>query len=29
VGIEFSQKAGDNYYVFSVGNSMKIKNVFW
>jgi len=28
VGIEFSQKAGDNYYVFSVGNSMKIKNVF-
>ena len=28
VGIEFYQKAGDNYYVFSVGNSMKIKNVF-
>jgi len=28
VGIEFSQKAGDNYYEFSVGNSMKIKNVF-
>ncbi|MEI6755358.1 MAG: hypothetical protein WCK78_19640 [Paludibacter sp.] len=28
VGIEFSQKAGENYYVFSVGNSMKIKNVF-
>jgi len=28
VGIEFSQKAGTEYYVFSVGNSMKIKNVF-
>ena len=28
VGIEFSQKAGSEYYVFSVGNSMKIKNVF-
>jgi len=28
VGIEFSQKAGAEYYVFSVGNSMKIKNVF-
>lgn len=28
VGIEFYQKAGSEYYVFSVGNSMKIKNVF-
>jgi len=28
VGIEFYQKAGTEYYVFSVGNSMKIKNVF-
>ena len=28
VGIEFSQKAGTEYYVFSVLNSMKIKNVF-
>ena len=28
VGIEFYQKAGSEYYVFSVGNSMKIKIVF-
>lgn len=28
VGIEFYQKAGSEYYLFSVGNSMKIKNVF-
>ena len=28
VGIEFYQKAGAEYYLFSVGNSMKIKNVF-
>ena len=28
VGIEFYQKVGTGYFVFSVGNSMKIKNVF-
>ena len=28
VGIEFYQKVGTEYFVFSVGNSMKIKNVF-
>ena len=28
VGIEFSQKVGDKYYRFNVGNSMKIKNIF-
>ena len=28
VGIEFYQKVGTDYFVFSVGNSMKIKNVF-
>jgi hypothetical protein len=28
IGIEFYQKAGNSYYAFSVGNSMKIKNVF-
>lgn len=28
VGIEFYQKAGSEYYGFSVGNSMKIKNIF-
>jgi hypothetical protein len=28
VGIEFSQKVGDNYYLFNVGNSLKIKNIF-
>jgi hypothetical protein len=28
VGIEFYQKVGANYYIFSVGNSMKIKNIF-
>jgi hypothetical protein len=28
VAIEYYQKAGNGYYPFSVGNSMKIKNVF-
>ena len=28
VGIEFYQKVGANYYIFSVGNSLKIKNIF-
>ena len=28
VGIEFYQKVGTNYYIFSVGNSLKIKNIF-
>ena len=28
VGIEFYQKVGANYYLFNVGNSMKIKNIF-
>lgn len=28
VGIEFYQKVGDNYFIFSEGNSMKVKNVF-
>ena len=28
IGIEFYQKAGNGYYAFSVGNSMKIKSVF-
>ena len=28
VGIEFYQKVGANYYIFNVGNSMKIKNIF-
>ncbi|MEI8087858.1 MAG: hypothetical protein WCG93_16725 [Paludibacter sp.] len=28
IGIEFYQKAGSGYYAFSVGNSMKIKNIF-
>jgi hypothetical protein len=28
VGIEFFQKVGTQYYALSVGNSMKIKNVF-
>jgi hypothetical protein len=28
IGIEFYQKAGNGYYAFSVGNSMKIKHVF-
>ncbi len=28
VGIEFYQKVGSAYYIFSVGNSMKIKNIF-
>jgi len=28
VGIEFSQKVGEQYYRFNVGNSLKIKNIF-
>ncbi len=28
IGIEFYQKVGENYYIFSVGNSLKIKNIF-
>lgn len=28
VGIEFFQKVGANYYLFNVGNSLKIKNIF-
>ena len=28
VGIEFYPKVGANYYIFSEGNSMKIKNIF-
>ncbi len=28
IGIEFSQKVGENYYVLSTGNSLKIQNVF-
>ena len=28
VGIEFYQKVGANYYILSVGNSLKIKNIF-
>lgn len=28
VGIEFYQKVGENYFIFSEGNSMKVKNLF-
>ena len=28
IGIEFYQKVGANYYLFSTGNTLKIQNVF-